>query len=463
MTSRKVLLGFLVLGVLIRLAVAVYLGSEIDAPPMLTDQRSYNALGARLIEGHGFSFSVGWYPFTPPETPTAHWSYLYSIFVAAIYALVGPNVLTARLVQAVLVGFLLPYAVYRLAQRIFPTRPQVASWALLLTVSYAYFILYAATLMTESLYIIALVWSLTVALEIEGHLRQGRRLPARLPWEFGLSLAFAALLRQSILPWLPVLFLWLLWRGWRGLGAAEPRGDGSRETAEAVSSVGRFTHNTVVPLVIAGVMVVASIAPFTVRNYMVYDSFLLLNSSTGYAMYSAQHPMHGYRFSEFAAAPLPEDLVGQGLNEAQLDSELLRRGFQFVLDEPVRYLRLSLSRVRAYLSVLPGEETSTLHAVGRIVGFGAYAPLMLYGFYLAMRASGLRTQLALPMLFVLFYSVLHILTWAMVRYRLPVDAVAMPFAALAVQDIWVRLPWARVSRGEAVQWQTPHGTGKPSP
>jgi hypothetical protein len=40
----------------------------------------------------------------------------------------------------------------------------------------------------------------------------------------------------------------------------------------------------------------------------------------------------------------------------------------------------------------------------------------------------------------LFYSTLHILTWAMPRYRLPVDAAAMPFAALAFERVlgWVR-------------------------
>ena len=40
--------------------------------------------------------------------------------------------------------------------------------------------------------------------------------------------------------------------------------------------------------------------------------------------------------------------------------------------------------------------------------------------------------LALVLLFMAFYSLLHILTWAMPRYRLPVDAVALPFAALAL-------------------------------
>ncbi len=392
---------------------------------MLTDQRSYHALAERLVQGRGFSFATGWYPFTPAETPTAHWSFLYSLFLAGIYALFGPHVLAARLVQAVLAGVLLPYAVYRLTQRLFPDRSHVAAWALALTAAYAYFILYAATLMTESLYIVCLLWSLVVALDMEAALRQGLPLPRRTPFELGLSLGLAALLRQAILPWVAVLFLYLLWRG----------AHGNVPTFQRWRAVG--------PLVLSGVVLLACLLPFTVRNYLVYDTFLLLNSNTGYAMYSAQHPMHGDRFDEFAAAPLPDDLRAQGLNEAQLDGELLKRGIQFVLEEPVRYVRLCLSRVRAYFSLLPGEDTSPLHAIGRFVGFGLYMPLWLYGLYLALRSPGLRANLGLPLLFMVFYSLMHILTWAMVRYRLPVDAVAMPLAALAVDDLWRRLPWGR--------------------
>ncbi len=118
--QSKYLAAILILSVLLRVAVAMYLGDEVDAPPLLTDQRSYHALGARLIAGHGYSFERDWYPFTPADTPTAHWSFLYSLFVAGVYALFGVHPLAVRLVQAVLGGILLPWAVYRLARSVAP-------------------------------------------------------------------------------------------------------------------------------------------------------------------------------------------------------------------------------------------------------------------------------------------------------------------------------------------------------
>jgi hypothetical protein len=188
-----------------------------------------------------------------------------------------------------------------------------------------------------------------------------------------------------------------------------------------------------------------------------YDQFLLLNSNSGHAMYSAQHPLHGTRFQEFEAAPLPDDLRGQGLNEAQLDRLLMRRGLEYVLKEPGRYLLLSLSRVRAYFEFWPTPDTTLLHNVGRVGSFGLYLPFMLYGLFLALRRDELRRRLEPVLLFMIFYSIIHVLTWAMVRYRLPVDAVAMPFVALALADLFARLGvwWRR--RESGVRGAAPRG------
>ena len=421
------LTAILALSVVLRVVVALYLGDEVDAPSLLTDQRSYHALGARLVAGHGLSFEGDWYPFTLAGVPTAHWSFLYSLFVAAVYALFSPHPLAARLVQAVLGGILLPWAVYRLAKAVWrpsskdePStneREGVALLAAGVAALYIYFALYAATLMTETLYITVLLWSLERAIALAERLRAQEPLRALWPTALGLgaSLGVAAPLRQSILPWMPVISLFLLWVAWRA---------GQLRTA-------------LLSLVLVGAVIVACILPFTIRNYLVYDQFLLLNSNAGFAMYSAQHPMHGTRFREFEAAPLPEGSWGR--SEPDLDRELMRRGIQFILDEPGRYLLLSLSRVRAFFEFWPTPDTTLLHNVGRTGSFGLLLPFLLYGLFLVVRSPRHLGRCALLLLFAAFYTVLHLLTWAMVRYRLPVDAALMPVAALGLADVLHRL------------------------
>jgi len=196
-------------------------------------------------------------------------------------------------------------------------------------------------------------------------------------------------------------------------------------------------------LVVAGVVMVGCIAPFTIRNYIAYDNFLLLNSNAGYAMYAAQHPLHGTSFGEYRNMPLPEDIDPATMNEATWDKELMRRGIGFVLAEPGRYLMLSLSRVRDYIEFWPTADSSTLFNVGRVLSIGVFLPFMLYGLYSALLGKGrqifnLQSSIFLAV-FMAFYSLLHIFTWAMSRYRLPVDAVALVFAALAINELIGRL------------------------
>ncbi|NIV39502.1 MAG: hypothetical protein GWN58_61870, partial [Anaerolineae bacterium] len=222
---RRYLLAILLISVVLRVAVALYLGNVVDAPELLTDQRSYHGLGTRLIEGHGFSFEKHWYPFTQAEEPTSHWSFLYSLLVAGVYSVTGAHPLAVRLVQAVLGGLLLPWMVYRLTRTVFTdpapgTGQPVEVFALvaaLIAAVYPYFVLYAATLMTETLFISILLWTLERGLTLANRLRNEPDL--RSLWPLGLALGvglgLATLLRQSILPWAPVLFLYLLWLGWR--------------------------------------------------------------------------------------------------------------------------------------------------------------------------------------------------------------------------------------------------------
>ena len=80
-------------------------------------------------------------------------------------------------------------------------------------------------------------------------------------------------------------------------------------------------------------------------------------------------------------------------------------------------------------------------------------PFILIGLWLAFRHGGIRSAggwrafsqspLALISLLMLVYSVLHVFTWAMPRYRLPVDAILLIYAGLAVSILWARLERSR--------------------
>ena len=115
----------------------------------------------------------------------------------------------------------------------------------------------------------------------------------------------------------------------------------------------------------------------------------------------------------------------------------------FILKDPLRYLLLSLSRISPYFNFWPSSGSSLISNVSRVSSFGILLPFILYGLYRSFieRAKPLIMQpLFLLYMFAIVYTGIHLLTWTLVRYRLPVDAVLVIFAGLALVDILNRIP-----------------------
>ncbi|MEZ4646262.1 MAG: hypothetical protein R3E31_26655 [Chloroflexota bacterium] len=432
---KKLLIWILLVSVLLRVGSALYLGNEVVELPGTADQESYHNLALRVLDGHGFSFGEQWWPATRANEPTAHWSFLYTLYLVAVYALTGSSPLAARLLQAVLVGILMPWLVYRVAQRLFSPRAgaemtqpewQRGQWIGLIaagiTAVYIYFFYYAGALMTESFYITSILWSFDVALGIKMAER-----PLLRQWlHLGLALSVVVLLRQLFLLFIPFLLLWLWW-------STRPK-----------------LWQVALPFMI----VILMMLPWIIRNYIVFDQFVMLNTNSGYAFYWGNHPIYGTKFIPILPPEMgsyysliPQDLLY--LNEAKLDSALLKLALADIMADPGRYLLLSLSRIPPYFEFWPTAKSSVVSNVSRVASFGLFLPFMLYGLIRTFRYryGGWRQWLASPFtliyLFILVYTGIHLLTWTLVRYRLPIDAFLTIFAALA---LWQLAQWVQRRR-----------------
>lgn len=461
MTNARWLWAIVSAAVALRLGAALYLGNDIALLPGTADQLSYHSLALRVLEGQGFSFGTGWWPATSPDQPTAHWSYLYVLFLSAVYGVVGPHAVAARIIQAIVAGVLQPLLTFVIARRLFGRRVALAS--AFIVAGYAYFVYYAGALMTESFFIVALLWSLDSAMRL-GTVDSSCAKPQRL-WRWlnlGLALAVATLLRQAILVCVPMILGWVAWRE-----SARWRGGAPRVRRAALASLARGLGATLLIMALC-------ILPWTIRNYRAFHEFVLLNTNAGFAFYWGNHPIHGNTFIPILPGDgsrygtlVPDDL--RSLNEAQMDRALLGRGLQLVADEPWRYVRLSISRGREYLKFWPSSDSGTLSNVARVASFGLCAPFMLVGLYLGVRKSvpggspreqTRRAYMRLVLSVALVYSLVHVLTWTLVRYRLPIDALLLPFAAVpmvCLVDRFARRP--RSSRESVFAAGRPSSTG----
>lgn len=424
-TEARILGLIILVAVLARTGTALYLGDTLTSGQQVRafDQITYNLLSQSILEGRGYTFKFDYYPgFTPAGQPTAHWSFLYPLYLSGVYSLTGFHPIAARLLQVILVGILETWLVYRLGRSLFNVRVGLVSAGL--SAMYAYFIFYDATLMTEPFFISMVLAMVLISLHISGMAKDTHpKAKTYSAWiMLGFTLGFAALLRQTILLWLPFQFLWLSWA--------------SRLNQIPWKRI--LVGSTLVLLII-----IIMIVPWTIRNYQVYHSFLPLNSNAGYAIYSANHPDHGTHFDQDYAAPLPEDLLQLNLNEAQWNNALTMRGVEFAFQDPGRYLALTLSKLAVHFNFWFSKESSLFSNLMRVFSFGLYLPFFIIGLILSIKNDWRRCSIIY--LFAIIFNLLHILTWSGVRYRLPMDALMMPFAGFAIYSIyeWIKHKSAR--------------------
>ncbi len=456
------------LGLLARLGAVLIMGDTVQVLPGIYDQVSYHTLATRLLDGHGFTFSTEWWPVTQAGEPTAHWSYLYTFYLTAVYAVVGIHPFAARIIQALIVGILMPWLAFQLAAHLKPSpsllapapsdslpfitpipsgldSSPVSRQTLLPLVAaawiaiYPYFIYYSAALMTEMFYITAILWSLKLAINIayrhNGRAGKGGWVSFAL---LGLALGIGLLLRQVYLVFVPFVWVWILLVILRT----------KQKDGMAIDKIKPRLGSVIGGLVVSGVVLAGMIIPFTLWNYHQFGRFVMLNTNAGFAFFWANHTVHGDDFVPLFTPDMPtyQELIPpelRSLDEAALDKALMERGLGFVLADPWRYIRLSLSRIDDHFIFWPKSDSSLVSNITRVTSIGLALPFMLFGAGLWLvntwhHASGrflsrLRVILAQPggllLLFFFVYVGVHLLSWAGIRYRLPADAVMLLYAA----------------------------------
>ncbi len=317
-----------------------------------------------------------------------------------------------------------PLLVFLLAHRLF--NQVVALSAAGLTALYTYFIYYDSTLMTEPFFITAILASLYLAVFIVDHHSKSLHVQSKiqlylLALTLGITLGIAILLRQLFIFYIPVLFLWIYLS---------------------------MRRNSISPLLISGIVIIAMILPVSVYNYNRFGRFVLLNTNAGYAFFWANHPIYGTHFEPILASGIYSELIPpelRSLDEAALDQALLKRGFQFILDDPIRYIKLSISRIPVFFKFWPSSDSGFISNLSRVLGFGLLLPFMIYGSFISLlhRPKPIKQFITSPLMliysFITLYTAIHLLSWALIRYRLPVDAVLIIFAALGIVDIVTRI------------------------
>jgi 4-amino-4-deoxy-L-arabinose transferase-like glycosyltransferase len=374
----------------------------------LTDDQAFYVRSAQyLAEGQGYRE-----PFT--ESVTARWPPGYPLLLAALFATVGPSLLAAQVLNAVL-GTVSVVLVYLLGVRLF-SRPAGLIGAALLAFFPAQ-IFFSGLLMTEALVtagLLALLWLMLARLS------QHQRLSLRWVVVAGLAIGLLAMVRGEVALLAPLLAVY-----WMVTGSSWLRG---------------LAYGAVAMGAVAAVF-----APWAVRNMLQLHSPVILTTGTGGALIQG----HAEGASGDLNQEIYNSLRAQYADRAEPERQVaennagLRQSLKFMVTHPLDELRLIPLKLYYLYREDPGGRTWAQfrrlgvggESVFRRLGDGYYF-LVLWLTVLAMVTAGrqlFRGDRLLLLLVVLMWSFVYGFVYVGDgRYHFPLTPLLCLFAAFFV-------------------------------
>lgn len=350
-----------------------------------------------------------------------------SLFLAGIFALVGVNVPLAMLIQCFVNAATL-LLIAEIARRIWASRLAgvMAGLATALFLPYASL---GSQLMSETLFIFLMTTALLV-LEIAHEKGMGWQ------WLFagGIAWGLAALTRPVGVYAVPLVMLWAWWRAWSITRTSATQGLGKH-----------FVHSMQQPLaLLVGFVLVVS--PWTIRNYMVYQHVVLVDTNGGISFWLGN-------------LLEPEERELQGYwnqtipNSAERQQVALKRAFDNIQQDPalflkrLRYKTVSLWQLdtRLFVSNAPIgitlDERSLWFAVVSDMQYVVLMVLALVGVVYARPK-----ELSWILLgWILYGTLLSAVSLGHPRLRLPLIMTMFVYAALPLAH--PRMLWQRIKIG----------------
>ena len=412
----------------------------------------HGRIAENLLAGRGFSIE-----FLGSEGPTSQQAPFYPLLLAAVWWCLGsatPQAILAVQLLQCLAGTALVLTVAWLGWSLLPERPSVG-WVAAVGAAVYPTHLYMVTHLQVALWA-ALVLTLLLAVCVSPRWRATRRGAILAGCLAGTLLLVEPILALA-LPICAVVF-------WLGEAAGSWRG--------------RFGRAPLARVALMAAVAALIITPWTVRNWMVHGRPVPIKSTFGYAFWQGNNPISWGtdKIPKSSAEVLRvehdgtlrgmdralwearhetlyiDDVVLKpagyrefaGLSEPQRSRLLGRRAWRFVRDNPARYGRLCLRRLRYFLLF---DETNP-KAANRLYRISTVAWLVLALIGLSISRGRWRELWPTYAIFAVV-ALFHSLVIVSVRFRIPVEPVTFVWAATAVAPLAVRLlgrPQIRVYR-----------------
>jgi len=418
-----IVLGLIMAGGLLVRLIFFAASAPLGGTPLLLDEGNYLGIAESLYRGEGFREGTPW--LRPPG---------YPFFLATILGLSGGSRPAALFVQALLsvANIGVAYALGReaLARRadVSPARAKAVGLASAgLMAANPFVASQSSMFMAETLYMLLislLFWAALRAMrawEALPQLARSRKAVGLIALA-GLIAAAGALTRSQLLGFVPLLLAWLWW-----VLSREVRWRSIRP---------------LLPIAIFLAVMLAAILPWTVRNYVRYQRFLLVETTGGYNF---------WLYNDVVGRDEINQRLMEIRNPVDREAYATRQAFTAITSDPLSFAANASQR---FTEAWPVEEFSQLRFAIRdkypgtdctLLDLYAWAETIFYVGLGLLTLWGLalapgRALKGLFLLALLHYTLVSILTITAFRFRMSLYPLAGVFAAWALVGLasWLR-------------------------
>ncbi|MEW9673268.1 ArnT family glycosyltransferase [Ammoniphilus sp. 3BR4] len=297
-----------------------YLVWYVDTQPIFDFARYYQA-AIDLADGHGFVMF---------GRTTAFQGVGYPGFLAFFFSMFGPSLLLAKSLNWIL-SLLSALLFYHIAKRFLPS-----GVAMLATTLYIYLpkeILYVNVLGSELLFNALMLGYL--ASYFKSWPEQGKRATRQWIWLIGAGLLLGCM---SLVKPLSPLFGFLVVIGELG-----------RCIGTSLAAQKGVWWKGILRTAVVAILSIAVIAPWTYRNYQVFDAFVPMTTNGGYVLYVNNNPYAtGAWMDPYTIPGSPIHEVSYPESDPRFEVEMNQRlkeaAQEWIIDNPGRFMQLMLYR-----------------------------------------------------------------------------------------------------------------------
>jgi 4-amino-4-deoxy-L-arabinose transferase-like glycosyltransferase len=332
-----------------------------------------------------------------------------SVFMAVLYALSNGSIIIAKLAHVLLLT-IVAIITYLTGKQL--ANGQVGFWAgILIAIDPAQAYL-AGTFLSEPLFMCFM------ALGIYALVKQQSLPSSRWLIGAGVCFALAGLTRNQ--GWLFAAALWL----------------------GAVATLGRLysIRNATIVLLVT----LATIAPWTLRNYAVSGKFIPVSAEGGLTLWSSNNPEFVWRQPMPMSLPIynrPPDI-----SEAEIDLFYRQQAIEWIINHPIDFAINGVRKVLMLYNFDPSSVRSEKQVAFRLAGlipYGVILPFILLGL-----AASLNRKYIVILWYILFTTLLSIIFFGDSRMRAPIQPFLYIFGAIGVQ---VCARWCNQSSGNRLK------------